>query len=424
MSEVPRILVLFGSTVLFGAERGNLEALTALKRQGAEVLCLINDAHWNADVAPALDAREIPYRKVPYFHLSRGMSLSHLAFRTPIRLIVANWRFLCAVRTFKPTHVHAYSQTAVANFIVGLAVTKIPMVFRAGDEPTIHNWYWRMTWRNVVRRASRFVANSKYVATTLIAGGVDPDRIDVIYNAPPSRPNLENSPLQLDVSAAARVIAFVGQVAEHKGPHLLIEAFKRISADFPDTILVLAGRVSDWDGDAWARALRDTTLADNSLHGRVQFLGLIEDVPALMERCEFVVVPSLFADPSPNVVMEAKQRGRPSVVFPRGGLPELIEHDVDGIVCAQATVESLTEAFILYLGDPPLPRRHGCAARSSMARLGVNEFSARWQEIYARASQQSKRGACGSELEIRDKDIFENRDSQLRSRNESHGDRE
>lgn len=400
MTEAPRILVLFGSTVLFGAERGNLEALAALKMQGAELLCLINDARWNIDVPPALDARQIPYRKVPYFHVSGGMSLSDLALRTPMKLAVANWQFLRVIGEFKPTHIHAYSQTAVANFAVGLAFTKVPMVFRAGDEPTVHNWYWRATWRNVVRRVSRFVANSKYVAATLIAGGVDPDRIDIMYNSPPSRLNLEKSPLELDVSSAARVIAYVGQIAEHKGPHLLIEAFRKISVDFPAAVLLLAGRVSDWEGDAWARALRDSTLADDSLSGRVRFLGLIEDVPGLFERCEFVVVPSLFADPSPNVVMEAKQQGRPSIVFPCGGLPELIEHGVDGIVCGEAKVEPLIEAMALYLREPELARRHGRAASSSISKLGVNKFATRWREIYDRASSQGRQNALDNRPEF------------------------
>lgn len=403
MPESPRILVLFGSTVLFGAERGNMEALSALKLQGAKILCLISDARWNVEVPLELDARRILYRKIPYFYLSGGMSLLDLALRTPIKLAVANWQFLRAVEEFKPTHIHAYSQTSVANFILGLAITKVPMVFRAGDEPTVHNWYWRATWRNVVRRVSRFVANSKYVAATLIAGGVDPDRIDVMYNAPPSRPNLENSRLELDVSSTARVIAYVGQIAEHKGPHLLIDAFRKISVDFPAAILLVAGRVSDWEGDAWARALRDSTLADDSLRGRVRFLGLIEDVPGLFERCEFVVVPSLFADPSPNVVMEAKQQGRPSIVFPCGGLPELIEHGVDGIVCSEAKVEPLIDAMALYMKEPELARHHGRAASSSLTKLGVNKFATRWWEIYDRASSQGRQKALdqGREFETK-----------------------
>ena len=69
-------------------------------------------------------------------------------------------------------------------------------------------------------------------------------------------------------------------------------------------------------GTLWARALRDATKRDELIAERVTFLGEIEDVPGLLARCDALVVPSLFGDPSPNVVMEAKQAGRAAIAFP------------------------------------------------------------------------------------------------------------
>ena len=141
----------------------------------------------------------------------------------------------------------------------------------------------------------------------------------MIYNHPPGRPGLAPTPLAADLSPDARVLGFIGQVAEHKGAHLLIEAFREVVADHPTAHLVIAGRISEWEGDAWARALRDRTFVRDPVIGeRATFLGEIENVPAFLARCEVLVVPSLFADPSPNVVMEAKQAGRATIVFPRG----------------------------------------------------------------------------------------------------------
>ena len=53
--EKPRILALFGGAVLFGQERGNIEALASLKEQGCEVLCLVRDEEWSLHITPALD---------------------------------------------------------------------------------------------------------------------------------------------------------------------------------------------------------------------------------------------------------------------------------------------------------------------------------------------------------------------------------
>lgn len=377
--------MLFGSVVIFGAERGNLQALMALKEQGAKILCLVSDEAWNQHVPPALDARGIVWRKVPYVHIGRGLSWATMFWHNPLRLIRANRAFLKAVREFKPTHIHAYGQSFVANFLPGLSLTRTPMVFRAGDEPTVHNTFWRATWRFVAGRTSRFVANSRFVADALQRHGVAANRISLIYNAPPARPGLERvrpSEPALD----QQVVVYVGQIAEHKGPHLLVEAFRDLMNEFPNARLLLAGRIHDeWEGDQWARDLRDKTSLDATLGDRVQFLGSVEAIPALLARSSFVTVPSLFDDPAPNVVIEAKQAGRAVIAFPRGGIPELIEHEADGLVCAAATVSALVVALRRYLAEPDLARRHGAAGRRSLERLGIPQFGPKWRDVYRAA---------------------------------------
>src|SRR4051812_34178570 len=98
MSEPPRILVLFGSVVLFGAERGNLEALAALKAEGAEILCLVSDEPWNKVVPPTLDERGFAWRTVGYVQIGRGLSWRNLLWKNPRRFMQANATFLTAVR--------------------------------------------------------------------------------------------------------------------------------------------------------------------------------------------------------------------------------------------------------------------------------------------------------------------------------------
>ena len=150
----PRILVLFGSVALFGAERGNIEALSALKASGAEILCVVSDERWNTAVPPALEARGFTCRRVPYVHIGWGLSWYNFLIGNPSRFVRANIAFWRVVRDFKPTHIHAYGQPFVLNFLLGLMLVRTPLVFRAGDEPTCHNAFWRATWRYVVKRTS------------------------------------------------------------------------------------------------------------------------------------------------------------------------------------------------------------------------------------------------------------------------------
>lgn len=386
MIERPRILALFGSAVLFGQERGNIEALAALKDHGYEVLCLIRDEPWSIHISPALDARGLAWVKVPYIEHRMPGRLRYVLFRNPIALVRANWRFLRIVREFRPTHIHAFNPLYVMNFAFALCLVKAPMIYRAGDEPTVHSWIWRRLWRYVVSRTDRFVANSGFVAQSLYREGVPSDRVSLIYNMPPQRAQDVNAgPMLLD-SPKVSTIVFVGQIAEHKGVHVLITAFRAVASDFPNARLVIAGRISEWSGDAWARSLRDSTNADALLKERVSFVGEISAVGSLLDASGIHVAPSIFEDPSPNVVMEAKQAACPSIVFPRGGMPELVEHGVDGIVCECASVQALTEALRAYLSEPDLVYRHGRAARASLTRLGVSRFARLWLDVYEATS--------------------------------------
>ncbi len=386
----PRILALLGGAVLFGQERGNIAALAALQEQGCEVLCLLRNDPWAVRLPEALDERGLAWVQVPYLEHRMPGRMEHFLFRNPLAFLQANWQITRIVRDFRPTHIHSCNPLYVVNFLIALSALGIPLVYRAGDEPTVHNWFWRMIWRLVVWRTDQFVANSVFVAKGLVRHGVPDERITVIYNTPPNRPDQRENALLTPTGDRRQRVIYVGQIGEHKGVHILLEAFRCLATEFPDAQLLIVGRVSEWSGDAWARRLRDATLADPVIGSRVLFAGEREDIPALLRASAIHVAPSLFDDPAPNVVMEAKRAGRPTVAFPRGGLPELVNDGVDGFLCADATLASLADAIRRYLAEPELAERHGLAARASLDRLGIPRFAESWLNVYSNTTTRRR----------------------------------
>ena len=386
MSANPRILALFGARVILGSERGNIEALSALQEEGCKILCLVRNEKWNDHIAETLSARGFTCRKVPYIdNWQRGWRL-WILFRNPVAFLVGNWKLLAICRKYRPTHIYAFNQFYVLNFFLALTLVRTPMIYRAGDAPTLHRWVWQALWQFVVWRTQQFVAISKFVARVLEESGVTGERVEVIYSRPPAREAKSEYAVLPQVEPGRKDVVFVGQIIEAKGPHLLIEAFGRLADEFPGARLLIVGRISDWSGDDWARHLHNRVMQDPLLADRVFFTGFVEDVPSLLLRCEVLVVPSLVEEALGNVVLEAKEAGIPAIVFPSGGLPELIEHGEDGFVCKEKSVYALTTNLRHYLEDPLLARRHGAAARASLARLGVYEFAKRWMEVCRRSA--------------------------------------
>jgi glycosyltransferase involved in cell wall biosynthesis len=374
---------------MYGAELENIETLAALREQGCEVLCLVRHERWNDHVPAALAARGLAWRKIPYIDGWLPGWRIRIMLRNPIAFIVGNWRFYRIVREFRPTHIHSFNPLHIASFIAALVPIGVPMIYRAGEKPVIHRWIWRLLWRFVVARTCCFISVSNFIADELKATGVKAEKIEVIHGIPPKRRLKEALPVIKPFDGCTRNIAFVGQISESKGLHLLVRAFRCIAESNAQVRLLIAGRISEWSGDKWARELRDSVKQDPILRSCIVFLGYVEDVPNLLRDSELLVAPSLVEEGFPLVVMEAKAAGIPSIVFPSGGLSEMIEHGVDGFICHDKSTGALIEAIRLYINDPTVAMQQGAAAKASLDRLGVAKFANDWLAVYEKTGRPS-----------------------------------
>jgi glycosyltransferase involved in cell wall biosynthesis len=383
-----RILALFTARVLFGQERANIETLAALRDAGCAVLCLVRDEDWPevVDIRRRLTQSGLDWVRTTQVDYPLRGWLLHWLRRSPGALIAANRRFLRVAAAFEPTHIHAFGPVYVAGVAWALRQCPAPLVYRCGDAPVLHNAFYRATWRFLARRASRFVADSRYVAQQLRGAGVEADKVRVVYAPAPRRADL--APFALpppSLSPQAFRVVYVGQIREAKGVGLLVDAFRLLAGRRPQAQLLIAGPISNWRGDAFARALRDAALSDPGLRARVHFLGFVENVPALMRACHLHVAPTLSEEPYGLVVVEAKAEGVASVIFESGGMSELVDDGVDGARVSAKTAPALAAALERYVADPALARRHGAAAQASLQRLGTADYGRRWLEIYAAA---------------------------------------
>lgn len=110
---------------------------------------------------------------------------------------------------------------------------------------------------------------------------------------------------------------------------------------------------------------------DSSVTG-TQFL----DRPALvrlLQRSYMSVLPALWDDPSPLAAIEAMAAGKPVVTYASGGLPEIVDHGVTGLVVPVGDVDSLTSAVDSLLSDEERAGRMGAAGRRRAESLFSDE---------------------------------------------------
>ncbi len=172
----------------------------------------------------------------------------------------------------------------------------------------------------------------------------------------------------------APFILFVGALQAHKGLGVLLDAWSAMrGADRDAPPLVIIG--TRWTGSPTAFPDGVTVLSD--VPHRV--------VMAAWDRCLFGVVPSVWPDPLPGVVREPMTLGRPVIGSDIGGIPDMIEDGVNGLLVPAGDAGALRAAMERLAVDGDLRDRLGIAARASVAGLTPATIAGRFERLYARA---------------------------------------
>ena len=180
-------------------------------------------------------------------------------------------------------------------------------------------------------------------------------------------------------------VLFVGRLATQKRPDVAVRAFARVRELHPDAELQLVG-------DGPARGEVEALVDFLDLRAAVRFLGTRDDVPALLSQAACVTLSSDY-EGCPFTVIEAMAAGAPVVGTRVGGVPELVEHGVTGLLVEPRSPEALAAAVSELLASPERARGMGAAGRVaarkcfSVERM-VEGVAAVYEEVAARANGQ------------------------------------
>ncbi len=194
-----------------------------------------------------------------------------------------------------------------------------------------------------------YVISPSHFLATRFRPWVDDARLRVI------RLGLDLTPFeQLPARAIARPnaplrIGFIGQIAPHKGVHLLIEAFGALRTAQRPLELHIYGGMGD---DAYATALNHAAGRDPriTLHGRFDNAG----VARILADLDTLVVPSTWYENMPLSILEAYAAGTPVVTTSTGGMAEPVTHDVNGLHFAFGSAVALAAQLQRLVDSPEL----------------------------------------------------------------------
>jgi glycosyltransferase involved in cell wall biosynthesis len=204
--------------------------------------------------------------------------------------------------------------------------------------------------RLALRRADAVRTLSPYTTALVRRVGIEPAAafpafMDLgVFTVRPPEP-LPGRPLAL----------FVGVLERYKNVDGLAEAWRRAAPQLPEARLRLVGRGTLAD-------VAERLAADLPAQAEWTRQLSTEEVAGALDEATVLVLPSR-SEGLGRVVVEAFCRGRPVVASRVGGIPDLVEDGVNGLLVEPGDVDALAEALVRVLGDPALARRLADGAR-------------------------------------------------------------
>ncbi len=181
-----------------------------------------------------------------------------------------------------------------------------------------------------------------------------------------------------------KVIIYTGRLVELKGVHHLISALKELKQKRNDWVCWIVG-----NGDK-----QEELIVQSKVHGLdddVLFFGKREDIPSLLDKSDIFVLPSLLEN-QPLSVVEAQIAGKAIIVSDVGGLPEIVEHGVTGLITPAGDIQNLCKNLNLLLDNENYRKTLGSNAKKwGMTHWSIDNGVKRLVEIYKDAISKRRK---------------------------------
>jgi glycosyltransferase involved in cell wall biosynthesis len=204
--------------------------------------------------------------------------------------------------------------------------------------------------RRLTPHMDRLIAVSQAMVRKIHEEGRDTIPVDLIYNGVDLERYDHQEPCctlreEFGIPERAQIVGVVARLEPEKGHPTLLHAWPLVLREVPDAYLLVIGEGSQ--RDALERQAGDLGINDH-----VIFTGRRDDVPAVTAALDVAVLPS-YREAHGLTILEALALSRPVVASNVGGIPEVIEDGVTGLLVPPHASQALADAIVRFLSDHP-----------------------------------------------------------------------
>ena len=241
--------------------------------------------------------------------------------------------------------------------------------------------------RVFVRFVDCFIYISRAVAENYTIQGIRLAKGTVIHNAVDLSEFSTDDPAsvrrELGFFSQERLVGVVGRLDWWKGHEYFLEALAEVAQRIPNLKGLIVGAPENTPRNREYHQKLQSLTKSLGLEGKVVFMGFRGDVPRIMSALDVVVLSSSAPEPFGRVVIEGMAAGKPVVATAAGGVLDIIEDGVNGLLVPCQDSKAMAEAVFELLSDREKARRIGLAARRrAREQFTVQRHVAAVQQIY------------------------------------------
>ena len=263
-----------------------------------------------------------------------------------------------------------HTNTLLAHLYGGLAARhlRLPCVWHHQDMVERDRLWGMFNWAlrtGAAHLASHVICVSRGVQATLDSRVAS----TVIYNA------LDDDWWQPEAAVPQRTghtVGFVGRIAYSKGLDTLVDAMTAVTKAVADVRFDLVGNVPQ--AEASYSAHLKAKIREKQLNSVVRFLPYQNDLKALIRSWRLLVLPSR-REAMGRVLIEAGALGIPVVATLVGGIPEVVQDGVTGLLVPPNNSQKLGDAIVKLLTHPDLALRMGQNAKALTRQVFSSEVT-------------------------------------------------
>jgi glycosyltransferase involved in cell wall biosynthesis len=321
----------------------------------------------------------------PHGELARrraeGLDVVPITVRAELDLSAA-WKLSRVLKRLAPDIVHAHDPHGVAIAALALSMSNLrpPPALVAARRVDFHlKAHSFSRWK--YRQVRCFIAASEAIRKMLLHDGIPAERtvtvhegVDVDHIAAAPQVNVHEV---FWLPHQAPIVGNVAALVAHKGQRHLVEAAGLVLREVPDARFVILG-----EGEL--REQLERQVRDHHLEKHVVLPGFRHDVIGCIKAFDVFVMSSV-SEGLGTSLLDAMACSKPIVATRVGGIPEVVEDEVSGLLVPPRDHRALAAAIVRQLHDPGLGRRLAAAAFQRVReQFNVERMVAETAAVYER----------------------------------------